>query len=106
MERATLEHIELEYEVAGTGEPVLLIHGSVIADGGKPLMSAPALADKYQLIRYHRRGYAGSTHPIEPVGISEQASDAAGLLRALGIATAHVVGHSYGGDVALQLALD
>jgi 3-oxoadipate enol-lactonase len=38
--------------------------------------------------------------------MSEQASDAAGLLRYLGIDRAHVVGHSYGGDVALQLALD
>ena len=106
MERAALEGIEIEYEVAGTGEPVLLIHGSVLAEGGKPLMSAPALADRYQVIRYHRRGYAGSTHPLEPITISEQASDAAGLLRFLGVDTAHVVGHSYGGVVALQAALD
>jgi pimeloyl-ACP methyl ester carboxylesterase len=106
MERAILEGVEIEYEAIGTGEPVLLIHGSVLADGGKPLMSAPALADRYQLIRYHRRGYAGSTHPAEPVSMNEQASDAAGLLRSLGIAAAHVIGHSYGGDAALQLALD
>lgn len=106
MERVVLEGVEIEYEVVGAGEPVLLIHGSVLSDGGKPLMSAPALADGYQVIRYHRRGYAGSTHPVEPVGIPQQASDAAGLLRSLGIDAAHVVGHSYGGDVALQLALD
>src|SRR6266542_5288728 len=106
MERAALEGGEIEYEVAGAGEPMLLIHCSVIAEGGKPLMSAPALADRYRVIRYHRRGYAGSTHPLEPLSISEQASDAAGLLRVLGVDTAHVVGHSYGGVVALQLARD
>ena len=106
MERAALDGVAIDYEVAGTGEPVLLIHGSVLADGGKPLMSAPALAEDYQLIRYHRRGFAGSTHPHEPISMSEQASDAAGLMRYLGIDRAHVVGHSYGGDVALQLALD
>ena len=106
MERVALGAVEIEYEVAGTGEPVLLIHGSVIADGGQPLMRAPALADRYQLIRYHRRGYGGSTHPVEPITISQQASDAAGLLRSLGINAAHIIGHSYGGVVALQLAQD
>jgi pimeloyl-ACP methyl ester carboxylesterase len=106
MERASLEGVELEYEIAGSGEPVLLIHGSVIAEAFKPLASAPALADGYQLIRYHRRGFAGSTHPTEPISMGDQARDAAGLLRSLGIEKAHVVGHSYGGDVALQLALD
>src|SRR2546423_3822789 len=106
MERAALDGVAIDYEVAGTGEPVLLIHGSVLADGGKPLMRAPALAEDYQLIRYHRRGFAGSTHPLEPISMSEQASDAAGLMRHLGIDRAHVVGHSYGGDVRLQPALD
>jgi pimeloyl-ACP methyl ester carboxylesterase len=106
VDRAAFDGVAIDYEVAGTGEPVLLIHGSVLADGGKPLMSAPALARDYQLIRYHRRGFAGSTHPREPISMSEQAADAAGLLRHLGIDRAHVVGHSYGGDVALQLALD
>ena len=78
MERAALDNVAIEYEVAGTGEPVLLIHGSVLADGGKPLMSAPALAEDYRLIRYHRRGFAGSTHPLGPISMSAQASDADG----------------------------
>src|SRR5204863_8294161 len=103
MERAALDNVAIEYEVAGTGEPVLLIHGSVLADGGKPLMSAPALAHTFRLIRYHRRGYGGSTHPVAPISIAEQASDAARLMRFLGVDAVHVIGHSYGGVVALQL---
>ena len=107
MKRAPVEGGQLEYEVRGEGEPVLLIHGGVIAASYVPLMREPALA-RYRLIRYHRRGYAGSTKP-EPgasVSIGQQAADAVALLRHLRIERAHIVGHSYGGVIALQLALD
>jgi pimeloyl-ACP methyl ester carboxylesterase len=57
-------------------------------------------------VSYHRRGFAGSTHPDRPLSIAEQAADCRALLEALGIDRAHVVGHSYGGVIALQLALD
>jgi len=46
----------LEYEVRGAGEPVLLIHGSHVAHAFLPLMVEPALADRFRLVRYHRRG--------------------------------------------------
>ena len=49
----------LEYEISGSGEPVLFIHGGAIRDGDLPLMTEPALAG-YMLIRYHRRGYGAS----------------------------------------------
>ena len=107
MKRAPVEGGQLEYEVRGEDEPVLLIHGGVIAASYVPVMREPALA-RYRLIRYHRRGYAGSTKP-EPgasVSIGKQAADAAALLRHLQIERAHIVGHSYGGVIALQLALD
>ena len=66
MKIAKVNGVELEYEVAGSGEPVLLI-SAVLADGFLPLLSEPALADRYQLIRYHKRGWVGSTHPASPV---------------------------------------
>jgi len=50
----------LDYEANGDGEAVLLIHGGHVADGFLPLMSEASLADGYRLIRYRRRGYAGS----------------------------------------------
>src|SRR5205807_1605086 len=49
---------------------------------------------------------AGSTHPDRPLSIAEQAADCRALMGALGIDRAHVVGHSFGGLIALQLALD
>ena len=57
MDRVRIDDVELEYEVIGSGEPVLLI-GHVVADAMVPLTTQPALSD-YQLIRYRRRGYGG-----------------------------------------------
>src|SRR5215207_8684047 len=105
MESAKVNGVELEYEVVGSGEPVLLI-SPVLADGFLPLLAEPALADRYQLIRYHKRGWVGSTHTLPPVGVATHAADAAGLLEHLGVRRAHVAGHSTGAVVAAQLALD
>jgi 3-oxoadipate enol-lactonase len=105
MERAVVNGVELEYEVVGSGEPLLLI-SPVLADGFLPLLSERELTDGYQLIRYHKRGWVGSTHTEAPVSVSVHAEDAAALLDSLGVTTAHVAGHSSGAAVAAQLALD
>ena len=105
MERAPVSGGELEYEIRGDGEPVLLIHGSHFAGSFLSLMDEPSLAS-YRLIRYYRRGFAGSTEHAGPFSIERQAADALALLQHLGVERAHVVGHSYGGVIALQLALD
>jgi pimeloyl-ACP methyl ester carboxylesterase len=106
MERATVNGVELEYDVRGSGEPLLLIHGSHVAGAMEPLMSQATLADRCQLIHYHRRGFCGCTPTEVPVPIAEQAADAAALLAHLGIERAHFAGHSYGGAIAMQLAVD
>lgn len=106
MEQATLGGTVVQYEVVGTGEPLVLIHGAFIADAFGPLMTEPALRDRYRLIRYHRRGYAGSGRGPGRGTVPEQAADCLALLRHLDVERAHVAGHSYGGAVALQLALD
>lgn len=94
----------LEYEVHGEGEPVLLIHGSHVADALVPLTREDVLASRYQLITYHRRGFAGSDPAEPPFAIQDQADDAAGLLEELGVGRTHVAGHSYGAVTAIQLA--
>jgi pimeloyl-ACP methyl ester carboxylesterase len=105
MDRADVNGVELEYEVRGTGEPVLLID-MLIADCFLPLLPEPALAERYQLIRYHKRGWVGSTHTAPPVSIAEHAADAAALLEHLGVRRAHIAGHSTGASIGAQLALD
>ncbi len=105
LKRAPVQDGTLEYEVHGDGEPVLLIHGSHVAGAFVPLMAAPALED-YRLIRYHRRGFAGSTKHEGTFSIEHQARDAAAVLEHLDVDTAHVVGHSYGGTMGLQMAFE
>jgi pimeloyl-ACP methyl ester carboxylesterase len=96
----------LEYELHGEGEPVLLIHGSHVADSFLPLTREAVLADRHTLIRYHRRGFADSDRHAGPFSIEEQARDALALLQALAVQRAHVIGHSYGAVTALQLVCE
>lgn len=107
MQCLQIDSAQIEYEVRGQGEPVLLIHLSVVADGlAYPLFARPEIASRYQLIHFHRRGYGRSTLGNVPLSASREAADAAALLSHLGIRSAHVAGHSFGGQIALQLARD
>lgn len=105
MERATVNGIDVAYEATGRGEPVLLVHGALIADAFAPLTGHAAL-EPFQLVRYHRRGMGESGRAAAGYATSvvEQIDDAVGLLDHLGTARAHVVGHSGGGAIALELA--
>ena len=105
MQQLSVNGAQLEYEVSGSGEPVLLIHGTGAAATFYPTMTEPSLSG-YRLIRYHRRGWAGSSRTTVPFSIKDHAADAAALLKALGVQRAHIVGHSFGASTALQLALD
>jgi 3-oxoadipate enol-lactonase len=97
--------VGLEYEVTGDGEPVLLIHGALVADALFPLTGESSLADRYRLIWYRRRGHGGSDSVPNPFDMRQQAQDALALLTHLGVKRAHVVGHSGGGVIAVELAL-
>ena len=99
MKSAKVNGVELEYEVTGSGEPVLLI-SPVPGRRVRAAVAEPALADRYQLIRYHKRGWVGSTHTPPPVTVADHAADAAALLDHLGMPRAHVAGHSSGAAVA------
>lgn len=57
-------------------------------------------------MNYHRVGYAGSPHVAGTVSIKDQAGQLRALMQSLGIERAHLVGHSCGGNISLQLALD
>jgi pimeloyl-ACP methyl ester carboxylesterase len=106
MDRATVEGIELHYELRGSGEPVVLIHWGVASAWAEPLLHEPALADAHQLLTYHRAGFGRSARVEGPVTIADHARHCQLLMRLVGIERAHVVGHSSSATIALQLALD
>ena len=98
--------VRLHYEERGEGDPILCIHGA----GSSALVWADAaekLAGIGRVIAYDRRGCARSERPepYERTSIAEQAEDAAALLDALGATPALVIGRSYGGTIAIDLAL-
>lgn len=91
----------LYYEVEGAGEALVLIHGWL----GNLRMwdfQAQALAGGYRVVRCDMRGFGRST--TEHVEFAYWA-DVAALLDHLGVDRAHVVGQSFGGTIALDLAL-
>ncbi|HSS41187.1 MAG TPA: alpha/beta hydrolase [Solirubrobacterales bacterium] len=96
---------EFHYERAGSGEPLLLIQGmsGTHVSWGEPFKGP--LEDGFDVIAFDNRGI-GLSAPVDgPFTIAEMAEDTAGLLEALGIETAHVVGISMGGMIAQELAL-
>lgn len=106
MQAVSVPGADLEVAQWGAGEPVVFIQTALTADELRPLAEAPALAHGYRKVLYHRRGYEGSSAIAGPGSIARDAADCAALLDALDIARAHVVGVSYSGAVALQLAAD
>jgi esterase len=103
---AEVNGIRLYYEEHGEGAPIACIHGA----GSSAVMWGEAvekLARLGRVIAYDRRGCTRSERPedYERTTVAEQADDAAALLDALGAAPAVVIGRSYGGAVATDLAL-
>jgi pimeloyl-ACP methyl ester carboxylesterase len=105
MAYAILNGIRLHYDVAGTGDPVLLVAG-LSMPGAMWSPQVKALAPSFRVITFDNRGVGETDLPPEPVYTTAQlADDAAALLRELKISRAHVVGLSMGGTVAQELAL-
>ena len=105
MSEIAVNGVSLYYEEHGAGEPILCIHGTG-SSAAFWIDATRELATHGRTIAYDRRGFARSERP-EPLvtDVHQHADDAAGLIDALGAAPAIVIGRSYGGNVALDLAL-
>lgn len=102
---AHLNGIDLAYDIAGDGEPVVLIGGTGTPVAGWQFSQAPALLTAgYQVITFASRGVAPSAAPAPPYRVGDMASDTALLIEHLAIEPCHLIGVSLGGFVAEELA--
>ena len=104
---APIGDVQMYYEVQGTGDPILFIHGG----GGSVHASWPTeyagdLSRNFMVIMADSRGQGSSTDGAGPITFGRIASDAIRLLDHLGVARAHVVGHSSGAIAGLHLLVD
>jgi pimeloyl-ACP methyl ester carboxylesterase len=96
--------LEMYYELHGEGEPLTLIVGLATDTLEWDGIIRP-LAQRYRVIAFDNRGAGRSAKPDQPYSIEQMASDTEGLLDALAVERAHIVGVSMGGRIALALAL-
>jgi pimeloyl-ACP methyl ester carboxylesterase len=112
MSYAHINGAQLYYETYGVDPPdrprvpLLLIHGAMSTGQTDWREVAPLLARKHRVIVPDCRGHGRSTNPERTYTFREIADDLAELIRRLGYARAHIVGHSNGGNVALVLLLE
>jgi pimeloyl-ACP methyl ester carboxylesterase len=97
--------IDLNYEISGSGEPLVLIAG-IGYDLWYWRRILPGLSRHFQVIAFDNRGIGKSDKPPGPYNAHMLANDTADLLAALEISQAHLFGHSMGGFIAQAMALD
>ena len=105
MPRAAANGIEIHYETHGQGQPLVLISGIGYTSWQWHRM-VPLLAAHFQVITFDNRGIGRTDKPEGPYTAHMLAADTVGLLDALGIEKAIVMGHSMGGFIAQALALE
>jgi pimeloyl-ACP methyl ester carboxylesterase len=94
----------IHYHVYGEGEPLLMIAG-LCGDLYNWKKALPHLEKDHKVIVFDNRGSGHTEAPDAPFSMADMGDDAAGLLDALGVARAHVLGWSMGGNVAQEVVL-
>src|SRR5918999_1476317 len=102
MPRMSTNGVELNYELTGSGETLVLVHGGW-SDRNNWLPVAPELARSFSVVAYDRRGHGLSTHDV-PGSRRDQEDDLAALIEDVSGEPAHVVGTSFGASIAIGLA--
>lgn len=103
MATAEVNDIDLYYDDIGSGDCVVLTHGSwTDADGWNA--AAALLAEKYRVVTWDRRGHSRSQAGELPGSRAEDAADLAGLIEHVSDSPVHAVGNSYGANITLTLA--
>lgn len=106
MPKTTINGIQLHYQQKGEGPDVVLIHGITSSLAMWYNGTLPTLSQKYRTTIYDMRGHGLSDITPNGYDSASMARDLIGLMDHCGIQNAIVVGHSYGGAVGLNTALD
>jgi len=101
---AEVNGLKMYYEVHGTGQPLVLLHGAFgVVEGWGGLLAS--LTQTHQVILVELQGHGRTGDIDRPLSFGAMADDVAALLRQLKIEQADVFGYSMGGGVALALAI-
>jgi pimeloyl-ACP methyl ester carboxylesterase len=104
VDRLKFDDVELTYELGeDRGAPVVLVHASAFVSWYVPLRDQ---LTEVSTLRYRRRLRRSDSGGYRPLTVAEDAAICARLMDHVGWHQAHIVGHSYGALVALQLAMD
>jgi pimeloyl-ACP methyl ester carboxylesterase len=103
MPRVSANDVELNYELAGRGDPLVLVHGGWSdLNNWQPVVSG--LAESFLVVAVDRRGHGRSERPADQGTRRDQEDDLAALIEGLGQGPAHVAGTSFGGSIAIGIA--
>jgi len=102
-----LNGTELFVKRMGTGEPIVIVHGGPVLEHGYLLPHLEPLAKDYELIFYDQRlsGRSAGTAEPESVRVANFVDDIEALRQELGLGPIHLMGHSWGGMLAMRYAI-
>jgi len=101
---ASVNEVELYYEIRGEGTPLILLHGG-LGHSGNWDNQLPVLSEHFKVISVDSRGHGRSTMGEQQITYSLMASDVVALMDYLDIREANIVGFSDGGNIGLHLAI-
>jgi pimeloyl-ACP methyl ester carboxylesterase len=94
-----------EWGAATERPPLVLVHG-ITSSSLSWVRVAPRLAERTRVIAVDLKGHGDSDQPASGYRIADQAAEVAGLCQALGLERIDLIGHSWGGGISVQLAVD
>ena len=102
---AQVNDLDMYYEIHGTGEPLVLLHGAFSAIGTSFGKVLPELAETRRVIAFEMQAHGRTADIDRPLSIEQMADDTVAALRQLGIEEADFFGFSMGAAIALQVAI-
>ena len=97
--------LNMYYEIHGSGQPLVLLHGAFSAIGTSFGALLPELAKTRRVIAFELQAHGRTADIDRPLTLEQMADDVAAALKQLGVERADIFGYSMGAGVALQIAI-